>query len=436
MLIGIFEINSDILSFVAENIQAGLMSICSFIRIFVNRMTNEEFIKQHRHDNVRALALRKAEVGVDIKWCLQQIEGWQKACEKLPQWAEVDGLWYPPVLSMEQCSSEYSAEYKKSVVSRLLPEASDRLCFADLTGGYGIDFSYMASLFAESCYVERNAELCRVAEHNFKVLSLAGAKVVCADSTEYLRSASASYSVLYLDPARRDGVGRKTVVIGDCTPDISAILDALLRTSRYVIIKLSPMLDISAAMVVLKRVREIHVVSVKGECKELLFVLDAKFEGMPTYHAVNLASADDPFICSHEQKSDVALSVAGQSVVLGQGMYLFEPNASVLKAGIQDVLCQHYGVAKLHPMSNLFISKEPVEGFPGRAFKVVEFCGFGKKELRSMLGETKRANIAIRNFPSTVADLRKKLRLAEGGDVYLFATTLADGSHVLVRCAK
>lgn len=399
-------------------------------------MRNEDFIIQHRHDDVRALALRKAEEGVDIKWCLQQIEGWQKACDKLPQWAKQDGLWYPPALSMEQCSSEHTAEYKKSVVSRLLPDASERLRFADLTGGYGIDFSYMASLFAESCYVERNAELCRVAEHNFNVLSLTGAKVVCADSTEYLHSATANYSLLYLDPARRDGVGRKTVAIGDCTPDIGAILDDLLRASRYVVIKLSPMLDISAALVVLKCVREIHVVSVKGECKELLFVLDAQYKGMPAYHAVNLASADEPFICSHEQKTDAVLSVAGQCIVLAQGMYLFEPNASILKAGVQDVLCQHYGVAKLHPMSNLFISRELAESFPGRSFKVVDYCGFGKKELRAMLGETKRANLAIRNFPSTVADLRKKLRLAEGGDVYLFATTLADGSHVLVRCAK
>ena len=408
----------------------------ALIRIFVNRMRNEDFIIQHRHDDVRALALRKAEEGVDIKWCLQQIEGWQKACDKLPRWAKQDGLWYPPALSMEQCSSEHTAEYKKSVVSRLLPDASERLRFADLTGGYGIDFSYMASLFAESCYVERNAELCRVAEHNFNVLSLTGAKVVCADSTEYLHSATVSYSLLYLDPARRDGVGRKTVAIGDCTPDIGAILDDLLRASRYVVIKLSPMLDISAALVVLKCVREIHVVSVKGECKELLFVLDAQYEGMPVYHAVNLASADEPFICSYEQKTDAVLSVAGQSIALAQGMYLFEPNASILKAGVQDVLCQHYGVAKLHPMSNLFISREPVESFPGRAFKVVDYCGFGKNELRAMLGETKRANLAIRNFPSTVADLRKKLRLAEGGDVYLFATTLADGSHVLVRCVK
>ena len=399
-------------------------------------MTNEEFIKQHRHDDVRALALRKAEEGVDIKWCLQQIEGWQKACEKLPQWAEVDGLWYPPALSMEQCSSEHTAEYKKSVVSRLLPDASERLCFTDLTGGYGIDFSYMASLFAESCYVERNAELCRVAEHNFKVLSLAGAKVVCADSTEYLRSATANYSVLYLDPARRDGVGRKTVAIGDCTPDVGAILDALLCASRYVVIKLSPMLDISAALVVLKCVREIHVVSVKGECKELLFVLDKIHEGQPMYYAVNLGTSDDVFTCTHEEKNRALLRVASEHVASASATCIYEPHASILKAGLQDVLCERYAVEKLHPMSNLFVSSSPVQDFPGRGFEIVASCGFGKKELRAMLAGVTKANITVRNFPASVAELRKKLRLAEGGDVYLFATTVADGSHRLIRCIK
>lgn len=399
-------------------------------------MTNEEFIKQHRHDDVRALALRKAEEGVDIKWCLQQIEGWQKACEKLPQWAEVDGLWYPPALSMEQCSSEHTAEYKKSVVSRLLPDASERLCFTDLTGGYGIDFSYMASLFAESCYVERNAELCRVAEHNFKVLSLAGAKVVCADSTEYLRSATANYSVLYLDPARRDGVGRKTVAIGDCTPDVGAILDALLCASRYVVIKLSPMLDISAALVVLKCVREIHVVSVKGECKELLFVLDKIHEGQPVYYAVNLGLSDQVFTCTHEEKNSALLRVASEHVASASATCIYEPHASILKAGLQDVLCERYAVEKLHPMSNLFVSSSPVQDFPGRGFEIVASCGFGKKELRAMLAGVTKANITARNFPTSVAELRKKLRLAEGGDVYLFATTVADGSHRLIRCIK
>ena len=399
-------------------------------------MTNEEFIKQHRHDDVRALALRKAEEGVDIKWCLQQIEGWQKACEKLPQWAEVDGLWYPPALSMEQCSSEHTAEYKKSVVSRLLPDASERLCFTDLTGGYGIDFSYMASLFAESCYVERNAELCRVAEHNFKVLSLAGAKVVCADSTEFLCQRIAPCNLIYLDPARRDDVGRKTVAIADCTPDVVQLQDRLMEVSRYAMVKLSPMLDISAALSVLEHVCEVHVVSVKGECKELLFVLDKLYEGQPVYYAVNLGLSDQVFTCTHEEKNSALLRVASEHVASASATCIYEPHASILKAGLQDVLCERYAVEKLHPMSNLFVSSSPVLDFPGRGFEIVSSCGFGKKDLRAMLAGVTKANITARNFPTSVAELRKKLRLAEGGDVYLFATTVADGSHRLIRCIK
>lgn len=406
------------------------------IRIFVNRMTNEEFIKQHRHDDVRALALRKAEEGVDIKWCLQQIEGWQKACEKLPQWAEVDGLWYPPVLSMEQCSSELTARYKADIVSRLLPECSERGCFADLTGGYGIDFSYMASLFATSVYVERNAELCRIAEHNFSLLKLAGSSVVCADSTEFLYQRIAPCNLIYLDPARRDDVGRKTVAIADCTPNVVQLQNRLMEVSRYAMVKLSPMLDISAALSVLEHICEVHVVSVKGECKELLFVLDSLYEGQPVYYAVNLGLSDQVFTCTHEEKNRALLRVASEHVASASATCIYEPHASILKAGLQDVLCERYAVEKLHPMSNLFVSSSPVQDFPGRGFEIVASCGFGKKELRAMLAGVTKANITVRNFPASVAELRKKLRLAEGGDVYLFATTVADGSHRLIRCIK
>lgn len=406
------------------------------IRIFVNRMTNEEFIKQHRHDDVRALALRKAEEGVDIKWCLLQIEGWQKACEKLPQWAEVDGLWYPPVLSMEQCSSELTARYKADIVSHLLPECSERRCFADLTGGYGIDFSYMASLFATSVYVERNAELCRIAEHNFSLLKLASSSVVCADSTEFLYQRIAPCNLIYLDPARRDDVGRKTVAIADCTPDVVQLQDRLMEVGRYGMVKLSPMLDISAALSVLRHVSEVHVVSVKGECKELLFVLDKLYEGQPVYYAVNLGLSDQVFTCTHEEKNRALLQVASEHVASASATCIYEPHASILKAGLQDVLCERYAVEKLHPMSNLFVSSSPVQNFPGRGFEIVASCGFGKKELRAMLAGVAKANITVRNFPTSVAELRKKLRLAEGGDVYMFATTMADGSHRLIRCIK
>ncbi len=406
------------------------------IRIFVLAMTNEEYIELHRLDDVRTLALRRAPEGIDIKWCLQQIEGWQKAREKLPRWAGTDGLWYPPALSMEQCSSEQTAEYKRGIVCRLLPEDSGRQVFADLTGGYGIDFSYLAPLFRTSTYVERNPELCRIAGHNFGHLYLDGASVVCADSTEFLEQGGLACGLIYLDPARRDNAGRKTVAIADCTPDVVQLQDRLMAVSRFVMIKLSPMLDISAALSVLRHVREIHVVSVRGECKELLFVLDSTYEGSPTYYAANLGLTDEVFSCTDEQRKRAPLRVAEEHVASASATCLYEPHASILKAGIQDVLCERYGVAKLHPMSNLFVSASPVQDFPGRNFKIVASCGFNKKELRTMLAGVSKANITVRNFPTSVAEIRKKLRLAEGGDVYLFATTVADGSHRLIHCVK
>lgn len=399
-------------------------------------MTNDEYIQKHRHEDVRALALQKAEEGVDIKWCLQQIEGWQKSLDKLPHWSQTEGLWYPPALSMEQCSSEHTANYKSDIVQRILKRKSDRKAFADLTGGYGIDFSYIAGLFEGSAYIERNSDLCRIAEHNFGLLHLDGTKVICADSTEFLQKNVSDFSLIYLDPARRDGIGRKTVAIGDCAPNLQEIQDEILHKSRYVLIKLSPMLDISAALSVLKNVREVHVVSVKGECKELLFLQDMEYEGMPMYYAANLATDDKLFSCSHEQKTSAKLSAAQTHIANILGNCLYEPNASILKAGLQDVLCQEYGVSKLHPMSNLFTSTTFVEGFPGRSFDVVHSCGFNKKELRAVLSGISKANITIRNFPTSVAELRKKLHLGEGGEVYLFATTMANGSHTLIRCSK
>lgn len=399
-------------------------------------MTNEEYIRQHCREDVRALALGRSEPGVDMKWCLQQIGGWQRAVEKLPRWAARTGLWYPPALSMEQCSSEWTAEYKRSVVERLIPCAGERRVLADLTGGYGIDFSYLAPLFAKAVYVERNPELCRIAEHNFSVMGFGSAAVICADSIEYLNSLTGACTLVFLDPARRDGIGRKTVAIDDCTPNIIGMQTRLLDMCRYVVIKLSPMLDITAALSALRCVGEVHAVSVRGECKELLFVLDAECDTSPVYYAANLGTTDALLACTDEQRVASQTLLPENYAVVMPGMYLYEPNAGILKAGIQNILCGRYGVAKLHPMSNLFVSVQTVEGFPGRGFEVTDCCGFGKKELRRMLGDVVQANITVRNFPATVAELRKKLRLGEGGDVYLFATTLFDGSHVLVRCRK
>ncbi len=396
-------------------------------------MTNQEYISLHRHDDVRQLALRRMPQGVDAVWCLQQIEGWQLARLKLPLWADNEGLWFPPRLSMEQCSSQPTAEYKARVVERLLPSAGERTSMADLTGGYGVDFSFMAPLFGHALYVERSEALCDIARHNFKVLGLDNAEVICGESNEESGWLRQDHSLIYLDPARRDGAGRKTVALADCTPDVTRLLPLCLSCSRHVMVKLSPMHDISEALRLLPSVAEVHVVSVRGECKELLLVCGTEKGGV-SYHCVNVSDGEMTFVCDESERQQKT-AVASVEMVRPD-VFLCEPNASVLKAGVQDALACRHGLLKLHPMSNLFVGEQLPEAFPGRSFRIMDCSDFNKKNLARLLDGIGQANITIRNVPSTVAALRKRLKLREGGDTYLFATTLADGSHVLVRCVK
>ncbi|MCF0198156.1 MAG: hypothetical protein HUK02_02385 [Bacteroidaceae bacterium] len=390
-------------------------------------MTNEQYVTLHRRDDVRALALKRAPEGVDLRWCLQQIEGLQLAERKLPRWAAAEGLWFPPRLSMEQCSSEATASYKRMLVERLLPEV-ERTEMTDLTGGFGVDFSYIAPLFRTATYVERLSHLCDVARHNLPLLGLPEARVLCDEADAYL-SADHRLSLLFLDPARRDTVGRKTVAIADCTPDVAQLHDRLLEQASVVLIKLSPMLDIRDALRALPSVSEVHVVGAQGECKDLLLVLQRGAHEV-TYHCADLGATPSLVVAKETERH------TAPRVTDGVGAYLYEPNACVLKAGLQDVLCERYGVGKLHAMSHLFTSDEAVAAFPGRGFRVEQVGDFSKQGVRQLLADVRQANLTIRNFPSTVADLRRQLTLKEGGDVYLFATTLADGRHALIRCRK
>ena len=414
-------------------------------------LSNEEYIRLHREDDVRRLALTRAPEGVDHKWCLQQIEGWQLARKKMPQWAATDGLWYPVRLSMEQCSSEATAQYKRQLVERLIPEGQ-RHTMADLTGGLGVDFSYMAPLFDEATYVEILPELLRLAEHNMPLLGIKQEKlrIENGDSSDNLQSSIFNVQLIFLDPARRDTAGRKTVGIADCTPNLLEMQDELLAHAQWVMVKLSPMLDITDALRQLKGVREVHVVSVQGECKELLFVMQASPYPLPrrghepcsgkdgvTIHCVNLGTDEDIVKMGYEDNEKMRKSSSlSHSLNLSISQFLYEPNASILKAGIQDILCERYGVWKLHPMSNLFVGDTLIPRFPGRRFRIVGMSDFSKKGLKALVGDLHQANLTIRNFPTPVAQLRRQLRLSEGGDVYLFATTINDGQHVLIRCER
>ena len=516
-------------------------------------MTTAEFIQEYREKDTRQLALRSARFpDVDMPYALDQIKGWQTARRKLPTWAACDGIVYPPHLSMEQCSSEPTAQYKLNLAmewscriessefrvesseervesserrvesseegvesSELRVENSEREvesselrvensegevnnfssgqpatlnsqlstlnCHAssmtDLTGGFGVDFSFTSCAFASATYVERNAQLCHMVEHNLPLLGIDNAKVVCADAVDYLSTLDMQ-TMIFLDPARRDQHGAKTVMLADCTPDVVQLLPQLLKKSRFTMLKLSPMLDWHKAVEDLQgTVREVHIVSVGGECKELLLVLSEEIEselkvfcadleagggsgeaglsgGSSSSSCSGLSSEpsfprtpSSPSHPSHPSTPSLSASLfvyapgsscpAPNSKLKTQNSkFLHEPNASIMKAGCFDELAAVYGVSPVSRNSHLFLSAEPVDGFPGRSFSIERVTTLNKRELRQALAGIEKANIATRNFPLSVAELRKRLKLKDGGDVYIFATTTAEDEHLLLISHK
>ena len=502
-----------------------------------------DFIRQHQDDDVRQLAFLGSKYPeVDMPFALDQIRGRKMARVKLPRWASIDGIIYPPHISMEQCSSEQTAFYKAELAARLLglsPSSSENgeekekesenasnlhlseICefagkgavdsefakneatckkqqilteskenvnetkeephegdfseetgFVDLTGGFGVDFSYIASrLGVKSMYVERQAHLCEAAKENFGRLGLKNAIVKNGDGIEMLHSfaskkeaaASDSLGIIYdqplsllktklglklifIDPARRDDAGNKVVSLKDCTPDVTLLQEEMLSKADYVIIKLSPMLDWHRAVSELNCVQEVHIISVNNECKELLLVLSArnmggmeassadgevKHAGSLRIYCVNDAQS---FVCDELDMETSSVKIAPST--LEEMQYLYEPNASLMKAGCFGVLSERYDARMLSKNSHLFVSQAPIEAFPGRSFRIIAISSFNKKELKRHLSGITKANIATRNFPLSVAELRKRLKLKDGGETYIFATTLSDESHVLVITEK
>ena len=397
-------------------------------------MRNEatiEFVKEHRNDDVRLLALQTRRDGdVDLPWALDQIQGWQTARRKLPTWAGIDGIVYPPHLSMEQCSSEQTALYKCGVMDSLPVACHETLI--DMTGGFGVDFSFMATRAKHAVYIERLEHLCETARHNFPLLGLNHVTVthaVAEDVLSGLETIPAS-TLLYLDPARRDDNSNRTYAIADCTPNVLEMKDRLLEVGHHVLIKLSPMLDWHKAVSDLgDRVAQVHIVSAGNECKELLILMSADHLGEPSIHCVN----DGQKACYVPSQDDDRVAIATDS---DEASYLYEPNASIMKAGCFGVLTQRYAVKALAVDSHLFVSNQAIPDFPGRCFTVMAATSMNKKELSKAMKGITRANVSVRNFPMTAQQLRQRLRLQDGGDCYIFGTTTAGGHRMIYLCKK
>lgn len=397
-------------------------------------MRNEatiEFVREHRNDDVRQLALQARRDGdIDLPWALDQIQGWQTARRKLPSWAAIDGIIYPPHLSMEQCSSEQTALYKCGVMDSLPVACHETLI--DLTGGFGVDFSFMATRAKHAVYIERLEHLCETVRHNFPLLGLDHVTVTHAVAEDVLSNLDTipAYTLLYLDPARRDDNSSRTYAIADCTPNVLEMKDRLLEVGHHVMIKLSPMLDWHKAVSDLgDRVAQVHIVSAGNECKELLILMSADHVDEPSIHCVN----DDQKVCFVPIQDDDRVAIASDS---DEASYLYEPNASIMKAGCFGVLTQRYPVKALAVDSHLFVSNQAIPDFPGRCFTVMAATSMNKKELSKAMKGITRANVAVRNFPMTAQQLRQRLRLQDGGDCYIFGTTTAAGRRMIYLCKK
>ena len=423
----------------------------------------KQFVLAHADDDVRQLALKGCrDTEVDFPVALQQISGRQAARGKIPSWAAIDDIRYPIHLSMEQCSSEATARYKARLVELMSPMGPMRPIgpnspyrkLVDLTGGFGVDFAFLCRLFDEGVYVERDEALCAIAHQNFHVLSDEVEPfhffVVNAESEEFLHRMEEHVTLIFVDPARRDKHGARTYSLSDCTPDVLPLMDELLRKSDYVLLKLSPMVDWRKAMadVGSEHVEQVHIVAVDGECKELLLLLSAEGSQQPL------------LVCSNDDQQEIFALKAGKapdsasktnltgktsltsetnttSTTWGNApFFLYEPNAALMKGGFFEELAQRYAVRPLAPNSHLFTSDKLVDNFPGRIFRVTAMSTMNKQELKEKVLPLQQANISVRNFPMSVDALRKKLKLSEGGSNYLFATTLADGRHVILICQK
>ena len=379
-----------------------------------------DFIRQHVCDDVRQLALQGDKYPeVDLRYALEQIAGRQKARVKLPSWAAMDEILYPPHISMEQCSSEATALYKARV-------AGGGDLFVDLTAGFGVDAAFISKGFKRAVTVEQQEHLCAISSANFSRLGLRHIHVVCGNGVDYLHTLEHA-DLLFIDPARRDEHGARTIGVADCTPNVLEMIDEMAEKADRVMIKLSPMLDWRKAVADIGRVCEVHIVSVDNECKELLLVVSKQEQPLKLFCVNN----DCVFECAVDKPVNYPIA-SFKSLPT----WLYEPNASIMKAGCFEALSERFHLAALDRNSHLFVSDVDVPDFPGRQFLIERITSMNKRELKTALTGIQKANITIRNFPMSVAELRKRLKLQDGGDTYIFATTVADMGHQLFVCRK
>ena len=394
-----------------------------------NNLT-EQFIHDNLTADVRTLALSAHPDGVDMQHSLTQISGWQAARVKIPLWAATDGIVYPKHLSLEQCTSQYIAQYKASAVKELI---GNDFKMADITGGFGVDCYFISKSASHTFYNEMSIELCDCARTNYNALGRPEIEISCGTAEEFIsRLEPDSLDLIYLDPARRGDAGRKLISISDCQPDTVALQDDLLSIAPNVMVKLSPMLDISRALTELRHVSLVLIIGLEGECKEITLLMQRGFDTEPTLTAVDIKADGTPESAVSSVKSaDAALPLPiADAALLQPGTYISEPSAPYMKSALFRTIAAKTGTTLLHPDTHLFWSKEKPESFPGRTFRIEGIIPFDKRSLSALTKS--QANLSVRNFPESAPALQHRLKLRDGGSRYLIATTLSDSKRVLL----
>lgn len=381
----------------------------------------QEFIHKNQEENITKLALKKNPYPeLDWQIIINQIAAKQKCKVKLPLWFTTDKIVFPSKLSIEQTSSEITAKYKAGLIS------GENLI--DLTGGFGVDDYYFAQNFKEVVHCELNEELSKVVAHNFKVLNQENIRCVAGDSTKTLKNLSKKFDWIYVDPSRRNDAKGKVFQLKDCLPNVPELLDFYFNFSNSILIKNSPILDISLAISELNFVKKIYIIALENEVKELLIEIEKDFNSIIKVETTNITK-------NSVEIFEEDLEDAHQVTYSEPLTYLYEPNSAIMKSGLFNSVANAYAVKKLHPHSHLYTSDTLVENFPGRKFLIKENVEFNKQNINSVL-KNQKMNLTTRNFPISVEDLRKKYKILDGGQIYTFATTTQSNQKVILICDK
>ena len=381
----------------------------------------QEFIDSNLNSDISSLLLKGIDFeGIYSKEIIEQIEAKKRSEKKLPTWFQSPNIYYPNKLNIEQTSSEITANYKASLVSGNL--------LIDLTGGFGVDAYYFSKRVENVTHCEINTNLSMLVKHNYESLNVGNIKCLNENGIEALKGIDKTFDWIYLDPSRRDDTKKKVFLLSDCIPNVKTFQGLFLKYAKHVMIKTSPLLDIKATLSDLKDVKELHIVAVNNEVKELLWTLERDCNSEFKIKTVNISKSEQQeFEFNFE---DEANTQANYNLPL---TYLYEPNTAVLKSGAFNVVSTLLNIPKLHKHSHLYTSKNLIK-FPGRRFKIKKIIPFNKKVFAKEA--IKKANVTTRNFPLSVGDLRKKLKIKDGGDSYLFFTTNLNNEKIIIICSK